>query len=331
MALPDLRFLLAVLWSGALGGAVLLIILGVRGAPQVPGQPPPRWALLWAALRRPAVGARIAGGVAVFAAVVVLTRWPVAAAAMGALVIGWPALFGGSRLEQLQISRLEALVGWTEALRDTMAAHASLEQAIPATSVNASPLLRPALLQLVGQLQARVPMDRALRQLAATLDDPSADTVIAALIMNVSRRGDRLGDVLSGLAVTAREELDLRRKVSAGRREIRRGVRIIIGITIGFGAYFTMFGGAYMKPYSTVGGQVALAVVCGMFIVGFLWLRRLAGAAPQKAFLARPGSVPDPADVALVASLTGASGQASAGLPNLSGPDVAARRGGVTR
>jgi len=329
MALPDLRFLLAALWCAALGGAVLLIVVGIRGVDVVPGGPPSRLASLLATVRRPAVGARLAGGALLFAAVLVLTRWPVAAAAMGALVLGWPALFGGSRHEQLQIARLEALVGWTEALRDTMAAHASLEQAIPATTATASPLLRPALLQLVGQLQARVPMDRALRQLAANLDDPSADTVIAALIMNVSRRGDRLGDVLSGLAVTAREELDLRRSVSAGRREIRRGIRIIIGITIGFGAYFTMFGGTYMRPYSTFGGQVALAAVCGMFIVGFLWLRKLAGAAPQQPFLARPGTAPNPDEVALVASLTDLSAPAPAASTR--SPNVRDRAAGPTR
>ena len=304
MVLPDLRFLLAVLWAAALGGAVVLLITGIRGVTVDPTRPPSRWAVWLRKLRQPAVGLRAAAGVAVFAATLLLTRWPVAAAALAAMVMFWPALFGGARQEQQQTARLEALVAWTEAMRDTMAGNASLEAAIPATVHNASPLIRPALLQLQGQLAARVPMDAALRRLAATLADSSADLVIGALILNVKRRGDRLGEVLTSLAITAREELDMRRKVTAGRAEIRRGFRIIIVITVGFGGYFALFGGDYMKPYATFGGQVALLVVCALFVVGFAWMRKLAGSSPAEPLLARPGMGLGAEELALVASLT---------------------------
>jgi len=304
VVLPDLRFLLAVLWAGLLGGAVVMVFVGIRGVVITPGKPPTRLQLWARSLRRPAVGVRVAAAVGVFAAALLFTHWPVAAAALGAMVLFWPALFGGHRIEQMQTARLEALVVWTEALRDTMAAHANLEQAIPATVANSSPLLRPALLQLQGQLSARVPMDTALRRLAATLSDTSADLVIGALILNVQRRGDKLGDVLSSLSVTAREELDMRRKVTAGRAEIRRGFRILILITLGFGAYFALFGGDYMKPYSTFGGQLALLVVCVLFIIGFAWMRKLAGGTPREPLLARPGVSMDAEELRLVAMLT---------------------------
>ncbi len=87
-------------------------------------------------------------------------------------------------MEQRQIITLEALVMWTESLRDTVTARASLEQAIPATAVHASPAIRPALIRLVGQLRARVPLDVALLALSAELNDASADKVIGALILN---------------------------------------------------------------------------------------------------------------------------------------------------
>ncbi len=304
MVLPDLRFLLAVLWIGALGGAVVLLIAGVRGAAVDPTRPPSRWSVWVRRLRQPAVGLRVAGSVGVFAATLLLTGWPVAAAALGAMVLFWPALFGGQREEQQQTARLEALVAWTEAMRDTMAGNASLEAAIPATVANSSPLIRPALVQLQGQLAARVPMDTALRRLAATLADSSADLVIGTLVLNVKRRGDRLGEVLTSLAVTAREELDMRRKVTAGRAEIRRGFRIIIVITLGFGGYFALFGGDYMKPYSTFGGQVALLIVCALFVVGFAWMRKLAGSSPAEPLLTRPGTGVSAQELQLVASLT---------------------------
>ena len=91
-------------------------------------------------------------------------------------------------------------MGWTEALRDTVSAHAGLEQAIPATATNAAPAIRDALLRLAGQLRTRVPLQEALLDLAEQLDH-SADMIIAALINNVQRRGDGLVKVLTGLAV----------------------------------------------------------------------------------------------------------------------------------
>ena len=135
--------------GAAVTGSVLLaVLLGAgdrrRGAaadrrgPRDDGGPDPaavpgRPARL-AALRSPAVAARVAGAAAVGAAVLVLTRWPVAAAGAGGAGDAVAArCSAAARAEQRQIASLEALVVWTESLRDTIAAHASLEQAIPAT------------------------------------------------------------------------------------------------------------------------------------------------------------------------------------------------------
>jgi len=194
---------------------------------------------------------------------------------------------------------------WTESLRDTMAGHASLEQAVPAASLNASELLRPALVRLRGLIRARVPMDQAFEMVAAEWNDGSADKVLAALMLNARRRGDRLGNVLSGLTVTARQELDMRRQISAGRAELRRGVQIVVIMTLVFAAFLVMFGGAYVAPYSTPGGQLALVVVAGMFAAGFAWMRKLSGSDPAAPFLARPDHVVADEDIALIATLFG--------------------------
>ncbi|WP_143447406.1 type II secretion system F family protein [Kineosporia sp. R_H_3] len=299
--------LLGALIGAGLAGALVLLVVGIRGTLVEPGRPPGRWTALWRRLTSPATASRLVGVLLVGLVVLLLTRWPVAAVAVAALVAGWPQLFGGLRAEQAQIARLEALVVWTESLRDTVAAHASLEQAIPASTSSCPLLLRPALTRLSGQIRARAPLDVALLSLAAELDDASADLVCAALILNVRRRGDRLAEVLTGLAVAAREELDMRRRVSAGRAGLRRGVQIVVGMTVVFAAFLMAFGGTYVRPYDTVSGQVALLVVVSMFATGFVWLRQLSAADPVTAFLARPGSpaVLDADHQRLVASLTG--------------------------
>lgn len=313
---PELGVLqAAILWS-CVGAAIVLLFVGVRGTVAQVGKPPTRAAELVGMLRSPALASRAAAAVLVAIATLLVTRWPVAAVGMGALVLMWPTLFGGNRAEQAEIARLEALVMWTESLHDTISAHASLEQAIPTTTENASPLIRPALLRLVGRIRAHVPMDTALLALAEDMDDASADMVIAALILSVRRRGDRLAEVLKGLAAAAREELDSRRRVSAGRAGLRRGVQIVILVTVGFAGFLSVFGGGYVKPYSTPAGQVVMAVVIGIFALGFSWMRKLAGSAPIPPFLARPGQAAQHDDVQIVASLTGLSPAAAASLTN---------------
>jgi tight adherence protein B len=266
---------LAATAGAGLAGALVLLIVGLRGTTTDPGRPPGTFDRVRGWLRSPALTSRLAGGLLAGIAVFILTRWPVAAAATTALIAFWSQLFGGTAAERAQIVRLEALVVWTESLRDTIAAHASLEQAIPASTAHCPTVIRPALTRLAGQIRARAPLDVALLGLAAELDDPSADLVCAALILNVRRRGDRLAEVLTGLTVAAREELDLRRRISAGGAGLRRGVQIVVAMTVAFAAFLIMFGGAYVRPYDGPAGQGALLVVVGMFAAGFAWLRRL--------------------------------------------------------
>jgi Flp pilus assembly protein TadB len=277
---------LPLLLGAGVGAGVLLIVVGVVGVRVDPSGPAsPRWSRWWVAARSPGVTVRIVAAAAAGFGVWAVTGWPVAAVGSAGLLVAWPRLFGGAQAEQRQIDRLEALVGWTESLRDTIAAHASLEQAIPVSAVHASPLIRPALVRLVGQIRARVPMDRALRRLAAELDDPSADLVIAALMLSSRRRGDRLGQVLSGLAGTAREELEMRRRIYADRAQIRRGMQIIVVVTAAFAVFLVVFGGDYVAPYGTPAGQVVLAVVVAVFAAAFGWMRRLSEQRPVAAFL----------------------------------------------
>jgi len=173
-------------------------------------------------------------------------------------------------------ARLEALATWTESLRDTIAGAVGLEQAIPATAATAHPLIRPHLLRLVGRTEARQPLSVALRRLAADLADPSADLVVAALILNAELRGPGLRQTLTALAASAREEVEMRRRIEAGRRGIRRGVRIVVGVTVGFVGLLALFNREYLRAYDSPVGQGALLVVVGVFASGFLMLRRLA-------------------------------------------------------
>lgn len=218
-------------------------------------------------------------------AVLVITRWPVAAAAGVLLVLAWPALFGGARAERLAMARIEGLASWTESLRDTIAGAVGLEQAIPATVHAASPAIQPQLRMLVDRLRVRVPLPTALQRLADDLDDPSGDLIVAALILNSRLRGPGLRQVLTSLSEAARAELDMRQRVAAGRSSTRRSAQIVSIFSVVAILGLTVANPAYVAPYATPTGQVVLAGVCALFAGGFFWMRRLAGVDLPERFL----------------------------------------------
>ena len=174
------------------------------------------------------------------------TRWVVAAIGVALLALGWRSL-GGASSERRAIARLEGLAAWTESLRDTIAGAVGLEQAIPSSLRAAAPSLREPLTRLVDRLHTRMPMPDALRRFADDLDDPGADLIIAALIINARLRGPGLRDLLGGLSTSVREELDMRRKINADRRATRRSVQIVVIVAVAVALLLGIFNHGYVK------------------------------------------------------------------------------------
>ncbi|MEV0581798.1 type II secretion system F family protein [Nonomuraea sp. NPDC050310] len=273
----------AVLGGAMLSGGLFLLGLFIRGTEVRPRAATP-------ADRRQqlrALSARIGLAVVVGAVVLAVTRWPVVAVGAGLLVLGWNSLAGGAAEERAAMKNLEALAAWTESLRDTIAGAAGLEQAIPASIRAAAPTLQPHIRALVDRLHTRMSLPDALHRFADDLNDPSADLVVAALILNAKLRGPGLREVLSALATSAREELDVRRKVEAERRSTRRSMQIVVGASVGFAAALVIFNPSYVGEYQGWLGQLVLLVVAALFGAGFAWMRRLAKYNKPERLLAR--------------------------------------------
>ncbi len=225
------------------------------------------------------------------------TRWIVAGIGLALLVLAWRTL-GGAAGERRAMARLEALAAWTESLRDTIAGAVGLEQAIPSSLRVAAPSLQEPLARLVDRLHTRVPMPEALRALADDLDDPSADLIIGALIINARLRGPGLRDLLGALSTAVREELDMRRKVNAERRSTRRSAQIVVLVSVGLALGLAVLNPGYVQVYDSPLGQLVLAIVVALYAAGFLWMRRLATfdaperllAGPSPALPAAPGA-----------------------------------------
>ncbi|MDR8408547.1 type II secretion system F family protein [Nonomuraea sp. 3-1Str] len=259
---------LALLPGAAAGGGLYLLFLSLYGMRPRPARP--KRELVRMLTTRTAIAAVAA------AVVLAVTRWPVFAAGAVLLVFSWRGLSGGAAEERAAMHRLEGLAAWTESLRDTIAGAAGLEQAIPASIRAAAPTLRPHLRALIDRLHTRMALPEALALFADELDDPSADLVVAALILNSRLRGPGLRDVLGALAVSAREELDMRRRVEAERRSTRRSVQIVVITALVFAGLLVVFNPSYVSEYGSLLGQAVLVVVAGLFGAGFAWMRRLA-------------------------------------------------------
>lgn len=263
--------LLAIVLGGIAGAGLLLLVVAIRGLPAKPDTGPGKLEQLV----RDVMGWRGAIALILGAITLVATGWVVAGIGVALLALGWRSL-GGAVSERRAMNRLEGLAVWTESLRDTIAGAVGLEQAIPSSLRVASASLKGPLENLVDRLHTRVPMPDALRRFADELNDPSADLIIAALIINARLRGPGLRDLLGALSSSVREELDMRRRVFSERRSTRRSVQIVVGISVGLAIGLAVFNRGYVHVYDSPLGQVVLIIVAALYAVGFLWLRKLA-------------------------------------------------------
>ncbi|CAM3063991.1 type II secretion system F family protein [Actinomyces slackii] len=271
---------LAILAGAMVGGGIFLLVGFFMGVGLLPESESGEASDLLKRLSRRTIVAALVG-----VALLVATRWIVLAVAGAVLVMVWPMLFGGARQEKLAAARIEALATWTESLRDTIAGAVGLEQAIPATVYAAAPVIRDDLALLADRMRVRVPLPTALRQFADDLNDPTADLVVSALIINARLRGPGLRQLLGSLADAARSELDMRQRVSASRAGTRRSAQIVVLFSIAVMLGLALFNRSFVQPYESVQGQMVLLVVVSLFAVGMLWMRRLAGVKLPRRFL----------------------------------------------
>jgi tight adherence protein B len=233
------------------------------------------WLSRFTSARGPVDRRRLAVCLGVGVAVGVVTRWPVAAAlsAVGAYVL--PAIIGPDRDHARRVARIEAIATWTEALRDNLSGAAGLEQAITASAIESPEPIRDEVTRLATRLHRSWRLSDALRAFAAEMGDPTADLVVAGLLMAARGAAGQLGDVLGELAASARAKVASRQRIAAGRRRNRTSARVIVGTTLAMAGVLALFNRGYLTPFDTATGQLVLLGAGGCFGLAFAWLSRL--------------------------------------------------------
>ena len=262
--------LLAGLLGLATGGCAWLAVDGLRRR-----QRPTR---VGVPLRRLTAGTtplRAAGAAAAAAVIGLWSRWPVAAVLAAAAAWALPPLLAGAATARQELARLEAIATWTESLRATLQAAAGLEHALIASAATAPAAIRDQVEALAGSLRAGVRLPDALDALAADLDHPDADRVLASLRLAAPGRARNLADQLGVLAAAAREQVAARRRIDSERATTRTSVRMIVAATLVMVLGQLLLNRSFLDPYATVTGQLVLAAAGGLFALGFWWLNRM--------------------------------------------------------
>lgn len=269
---------IAVLLGVGVALGILLVLSGLeRTEPGAEGVPRPE--RLRADVRR-----RVVRAVGLGFAILVLTRWPVAAIACGFL--GWFSsdLLGGRAAREAGVARTEAIATWTEMLRDTIAAAHGLEAAIVATAPVAPEPIRADVLALAAAIE-RESLPAALHRLAEDLAHPIADLVVAALDVAATGSVRELADLLGTLAASARDEAAMQLRVEAARARMRTAVRVITGCTVVTAAGLVALNPSYVTVYSSGLGQVTLALIAICWGTALWWLARMSQFRSPERFL----------------------------------------------
>lgn len=282
--------MLAALLGAGFGLGLWLIVTGARRLPRPPAAEATSRLARLAGGRRPV---HLAAVLITAAVVALLTRWLVAGILAGLAVWALPGMLAGAeRVRLARLRRLEAIATWTESLVATLSGAAGLEQTIMATAPTTPAPIREPVTALADALRRGVRLPEALHAFAVDLADPLGDTVVAALLLASTQGAGKLAEPLGILAAATRKEVAARRRVEKSRAKATSDARLIIGTTLAMAVGLVVFNRGFLRPYDPLPGQVVLAVVGGLFAIGFRWLHALSNQAEPQRVLALDTTIP---------------------------------------
>lgn len=215
-----------------------------------------------------------------------VTGWPAVGLGAAVAAVGLPVIFAAGTRSEREIARVEAVEEWARRLSDVLTIGVGLEQAIQTAARTAPDAIAAEARSLAARVSARMPTEVALRRFADELDDPTADLVVAALVLASRRRGPGVAAALLSISESVSEEVAARRRIEADRAKPRttaRAVTVITLVVMGVG----LLNRGYTQPYSSPLGQLILAATIGFFAAALWWMHSMT-------LTTRPARVLDP-------------------------------------
>ena len=287
--------------AGGLCTAGLLIVVTAlsgdgTGRSESQVRPRSRWRrrvrAVTVAARSPGLGRgperlRIAGWIAAGTATWLATDWLAAGLAVAIVGVWLPWLLGSARAARERIDRVEALATWCRRMADTLVGGGAigLAQAISVTAEHAPREISDPVQRLAQRLRAGHD-DRisAVKAFADDIDDRIGDTVAAALALALHQQSVGVAAVLRQLATGISRDVRARRNIEAERAESRQSIRMLLLIQAAVLGLLMLVPG-FAAPYTSLIGQLVMAVLLAGTILLLVWMRRLALGRPAPRFL----------------------------------------------
>lgn len=265
--------LMGALIGAALGSGIFTATLGWRGTLTSPDRS------RWRPVNKVRGGTdklvlRMALFAAGFAAVVGLTGWLVAGVIAGLAGFNSPTILGAKAARNREIEQMKALATWVEMVRDTIGAASGLTETLKATAATAPAALRTQVRQLAARAE-REPLPDALAKFADETHHAVADTVAVTLGLAATNQVGSLQESLGELAESTRQEVSMRLRIEASRARQFTSARFIAGVVAVFSVGIVGLNRSYLAPFDSASGQVALAVIGGLFVGSSMALTRM--------------------------------------------------------
>ena len=100
-------------------------------------------------------------------------------------------------------------------------------------------------------------------------------------MLAAAARAQRLVELLGALAEAMREEVAMRLRVESSRASARSGVRTITLFSVGFAGLIALVARAYLAPFGSASGQLALVLAGTLEAAGIVLMMRLVRVPPS--------------------------------------------------
>lgn len=194
------------------------------------------------------------------------------------LLVGWLATraYINSREMRRQKAFEEELPDFLLLIASALRSGLSFSQALDSTAAEGKGQVSRQVRRALRESQLGAPIEEALMRAADRMDSVDLRWVVAALAIQ-REVGGNLSKILETAAATVMGRAELRREVRTLSAEGRLSGWILAALPIGLFFYMLFANREYVSFFWTqTAGLVALAVLAVMFILGFIWVRKIA-------------------------------------------------------
>ncbi len=198
---------------------------------------------------------------------------PLPALTLAGLGILMERAMAGWRKASARARTRDQLVAAVDLLAQLLPAGHGVRQSLQVLADSGPAELRPELERVVARLQ-QVSLEQALVEADARMRQPLF-TLIATTLSVGGRSGGRIAPLLDELARAAHQIQAAEDQVRAEQAQGRLGALVIALMPLLLIVVLRVVNPAYLGPYHSLGGQLILALLLALIVLGYLWMTRI--------------------------------------------------------